>query len=121
MLDAMTEAAREFEFGDELMQHEPSASDGRQLEEEEEEEETADVGQQQQARLRFRREAYDNVMLREMGRAADEFDFADQLPRVEETKGKKVRVSILWYLPVARYFMAVYGTYTCESLAILAD
>jgi hypothetical protein len=110
MLDAMTEAAHEFEFGDELLQHKPSASDGRQLEEEEEEEEeeTADVGQQQQARLRFRREAYDKVMLREMGRAADEFDFADQLPRVEETKGKKVRVTILWYLPVVRYFMAVY-------------
>jgi len=81
MLEEMTKAAHEFEFADELLWH-PSSNN------------SSSTRQPQlenlNAKPRFRREAFDTTMLSEMGKAADEFDFADQLPQPEKTKDYKV-------------------------------
>ena len=97
MLDEMTRAANEFEFGDELLKHnrqqpyhDSSSSDNsKQLAAHVAQVEELLAGLQQlsaPAKPRFRREAFEPSMLQEMAKASDEFEYADQLPKVPEKK-----------------------------------
>jgi hypothetical protein len=94
MLEEMTKAAHEFDFADELLLHDSNSSSSQQQLADEIARGAAMLTALEQlaaspaaaARPRFRREAFDSTMLAEMGKAAEEFDFADQLPAAQHGK-----------------------------------